>query len=691
MTTAHYVIALVRLALLVCPLIMAAHLVRTRCSALRGAPAALLESVLALAWLVVVAELLGLVGGLRLGWLAAALWVSAGLAVLALGPRGRPRAAPSGAAPSGVAPRQGVPPDTAPGAPRAGRLAAGIVVWLVVGQWALVTADALGGGMSSFDVLWYHMPFAAVFAQTGSVTGIHFTQADPFVAYYPASAELVHAIGIVAMRNDFLSPLLNLGWMALALLAAWCAGRRWHVEWLTLAGGALLLSLPVLSTTQPGEAFNDVVGLASLIAAVAFILSPARGWPELLGAGLALGLAAATKYTFLVPGIVLVLGAVAAAEPVERRRAGALLVAGLVVTGGWWYLRALLHTGNPLGLRQSIGPLHLPGARSPLAAATQQTVFSEIRHLSLWTSRFAPGLAHAFGPLWPLILVAAAGAVLSGITLRREPLLRTVAAAAGVAAVTYLFLPTGATGIQRNAQLFAVNLRYLAPALALCLLLVPIVVAIRAPRRLGAVGAAMVATAVLAQFEDNVWPANPARHVAFLILAAVALALALAAARRLATASHKLLAGAGLIALLVVVAAGDVAQRHYFHRRYLVGAQASAGLGAIYRWAQPVAHARIALYGTVEQYPLYGATDTNVVDYLGQSTGDGGYEPITTCRRWQAALQDGGYQYLVLTPAPTPPIPLAWSQSDPSLSPILHPDADDWVFRIAPGRRPSRC
>ena len=59
MTTAHYVIALVRLALLACPVLVTAHLVRTRCSALRGAPAILVESVLALAWLLVVAELLG--------------------------------------------------------------------------------------------------------------------------------------------------------------------------------------------------------------------------------------------------------------------------------------------------------------------------------------------------------------------------------------------------------------------------------------------------------------------------------------------------------------------------------------------------------------------------------------------------------------------------------------------------------
>ena len=112
-------------------------------------------------------------------------------------------------------------------------------------------------------------------------------------------------------------------------------------------------------------------------------------------------------------------------------------------------------------------------------------MFSEIRHLSLWGSRFAPGLAHAFGPLWPLILVAAVAVVIAALALRGEPLLRVLAVAAAVAAVTYLFLPTGATGIQQSTTDFQVNLRYVTPALALCLLLLPAVLAIRAPHLLG--------------------------------------------------------------------------------------------------------------------------------------------------------------------------------------------------------------
>jgi hypothetical protein len=426
--------------------------------------------------------------------------------------------------------------------------------------------------------------------------------------------------------------------------------------------------------------------------AVALILTPGRGWLELLAAGLALGLAAGTKYTFLVPGVVLIAGVVVAAEPRERARAGALLVGGLAVSGGWWYLRALVHTGNPLGLSQSLGPLHFPGPSSPLASASQQTVFSEIRHLSLWGSRFAPGLAHAFGPLWPLILISAAAVLIAAVALRGEPLLRTLAIAAAVAAVTYLFLPTGATGIQQSTADFQVNLRYVTPALALCLLLLPVMVALRAPRMLRALGPAMIVTAVLAQFEPGLWPTDPSRHAVLLAITAIALAGVLTGRRWQPRASRTTLAGAGIVAALVLVAAGDVAQRHYFQRRYLVGTRpASSGLGAIYRWAQPVAHARIALYGTVEQYPLYGATDTNVVDYLGQPARDGGYEPITTCRRWQATLRAGRYRYLVLTPGPTAAIPLSWSRLDPNLTPILHPAADDWIFRIASGPGGTHC
>ena len=664
---------------MIAPALVTAHAIRARWSSSRGGQAVALELVLALSWLLAVGELLGLVGALRLGWLVAVLWTGAVIATVTLR-----TPASSGGATAGR-------PAGGDGATRVGIWVALGVVWLVLGQWALSTANALGGGMLSFDVLWYHMPFAAVFAQTGSVTGITFTQADPFVAYYPANSELLGAIGLIAFGNDFLSPFLNLGWMALALLGGWCVGRRWRVEWWTLASTALLLALPVLGTTQPGEAFNDVVGLAMLTVTVALILAPERRAVELLGAGLALGLAVGTKYTFLVPAIALVIGVIATSARGQRRRSATCLVGGVLVTGSWWYVRAAVHTGNPLGLSQTLGPLHLSGASSPLAAASRQTVFSEIRHLSLWATRFAPGLAHAFGPLWPLLLLGCVAAVVAALATRDEPLLVVIGIATTLAAVSYLFLPTGAAGIRQSTTLFQVNLRYLTPALALALLLAPIVIAIHRPRLLRPLGAVIVAVALLAQLERGMWRAQPSRHAVFLVgIAAVSVLVVAGGPRVLRTSRPARAAVAGLLAL-ALIGAGYVAQRHYFRERYLVGRGSESGVGLIYRWAQTVAHSRIALYGTVEQYPLYGATASNVVDYLGQPAPRGGYEPITTCARWQTALRAGRYRYLVLTPAPTAPIPIAWSSQDPDLRPILHPGAGDWVFQVQPNGGPIRC
>jgi hypothetical protein len=138
------------------------------------------------------------------------------------------------------------------------------------------------------------------------------------------------------------------------------------------------------------------------------------------------------------------------------------------------------------------------------------------------------------------------------------------------------------------------------------------------------------------------------------------------------------------VLLVTVAAAGYAIQRHYFDRRYVLGDHGNAdpGIGAIYRWAQRVSHVRIALYGTVEQYPLYGARDSNTVEYLGEASGDGGFRPISSCRRWRSALRAGDYRYVVLTPGPTAAVPLTWTAGDPALRVVLHPSTADFVFQV---------
>ncbi len=677
MTVGGFCIATVRLAAIVGPAWVIGHVLRTRLLGASGASAALAEIVLVLSVLLVGAELLGIVSLLRFAALVGLFVVGAVVALI--WDRGRP--AEPGAEP--VAGEEGRESTRPPGRIRFGGCYAVLAVVVVAAQWCLGTANSLGAGMLNFDTLWYHMPFAAGFAQTGSITGIHFTQADPYVAYYPANSELFHALGIVALRNDFLSPAINLMWLAIALLAAWSIGARWRVQPLTLLAGALILSLPVMSLTQAGEARNDVAGLAMLLAAIALVADAEESGSKLAVAGLALGIAVGTKYTFVIPAAVIVAGITLRAARGERARALGLLAAPLVLTGGYWYVRALVVIGNPLGLRMHLGPVTLPGPVSPLASSQQQTVASEIGHLSLWASRFAPALYHTLGPLFPLILIAYVAAVIGGLAVASDPTVRILAIAAALAGVSYLFFPTGATQIAEHTNLFEANLRYAAPALMLGALLIPIVVRVRVPRALPILGPALLIALFASQFETGLWPSQTARHIVFIaaIAALAAVATACRPARRLRGRRLAIV----LVSLLALAAAGTfVVQRHYFDRRYLLGDADIPGLGAIYRWAQGVSHVRIAVYGSLAQYPLYGARDTNVVDYLGVRTGGGGYRPIATCSGWRTAISRGDYQYVALTPAPapSPSIPVAWTQQDPGLSLVLHPAADAFVFKV---------
>jgi hypothetical protein len=584
-------------------------------------------------------------------------------------------------------------PDHPPKAPERDLswLSAVVGVVVVAAQWCLASADSLGSGMSSFDTLWYHMPFAAHFAQSGSVTGILFTQADPFVAYYPANSELFHAIGITALHNDFLSPLINLLWVALALLAAWCLGRPWRVERLTLLAGCLVFALPVLGTTQPGQAFNDSAGLATLLAAAALIANRPDDLRVLGVAGLALGLAAGTKFPFVVPALVLVVGLAVSAPAGRRGRVFASLALPGLATAGWWYLRNLIKVGNPLGLQLHLGPVTLPGPVSPLANALQETVISEITHGALWSSRIAPGFHHAFGPQWPLVLLLYLAVTVAGITLTRDRVIRSMAVAAALTGITYLLLPVGASGAAQGIGLFEVQLRFLTPALALALPLVPVLVGLRAPRGLWVVGPALVGLLLVSQFEHALWPTQSGRHAVFLIAAAGVAGLVWCARALRPRLSLALVATAIPALLLVVGGAAFAVQRHYFNRRYVSGDATNPGLGQLYRWAQGLSHARIALYGTVEQYPLYGARDTNVVSYLGESAHDGGFRPISSCQRWRSTLAAGRYQWVVITPAPTPGRPLSWTQSDPALRLVLQPGPSMYIYKVLSPPQPQFC
>src|SRR5205823_6036996 len=245
----------------------------------------------------------------------------------------------------------------------------------VTAEWAALTLQSYDVGIRGFDSLWYHLPWAASFAQTGHVAGLRFTDVAYLTQFYPASSELVHGLGIVLLGRDTLSPALNLIWLGLALLAAWCIGRSRGCGPLTLLGAALALATMMMDYSQAGSAANDVVGVFLLLAAAALITNSEERLSPLVPAGLAAGLAIGTKLTLLGPTLALTAGAIAIAPRGRRRAAGGAWLGPLVLAGGFWYLRNLIAVGNPLPWT-SFGVLPTPAP--PLQ---QHTGFAFVHYL----------------------------------------------------------------------------------------------------------------------------------------------------------------------------------------------------------------------------------------------------------------------------------------------------------------------
>src|SRR5262249_39064714 len=329
-----------------------------------GASARLAEVVLGISLLIVILELVGVVGLYRPGWvLLATLAVGIGLG-FALRPPG-----------------QGLAPPAPPGRPL--YIAIGVGgAFLVAAHWAMPTQTGLDIGMYLPNTTWQNAPFAARFVQDHQVGALHFTEVlNLTVWFYPQNSELLHSAGILFLGNDFLSPFLNIGWMALCLLAAWAFARVYGGGPIAVLAIALVLDANMLLLYQPGDAKNDTMGLFFFLASAAILVNAdaqareaagsARtlhsGGPALRAripdgalvvAGLAAGVALGTKLNLLAPFGLLTLGVIAVCAG-YRWRATWIWVVTSMITGGFWFARNLVNAGNPLPWIKA-GPLPGP-------------------------------------------------------------------------------------------------------------------------------------------------------------------------------------------------------------------------------------------------------------------------------------------------------------------------------------------
>jgi len=491
-------------------------------------------------------------------------------------------------------------------------------------HFALGVKTRLSTGMTGFDSTWYHGPFAAGFFQSGDTWSLHFIAPQFLAWFYPANSEVLHAVGMVAFGRDILSPLLNFGWFVGCLVAAWCIGRPYKVAPWSMALAAAALSVPALSD-QAGEARNDIVGIFFLLAGVAIALAqrergsclPASGTAFALGpvalVGLSAGLAAGTKLNFLLPAAVLVAGIGLIAPRGRRWRALGVAALAALVGGGYWYLRNLAHTGNPLPWVKHLGPIELPAPEQALGGREGHSVLGYVTDGSVWSDWFLPGLHHGLTFFWPLLLVGAVASLVLCLACRSDPPFRAAGAVGLAAVLAWLIAPTSASGPDGIPRGFESGLRYLAPALVLGLALLPTAPQLRT--RL----TSLLLTSSFPVHTD--WKRRSQRM-----------------------GERGLVFLATGVALFVLV--GYPIQRHYLQNRYADPTFTTPGLNAAFAWAQGIDDARIATTST-RQYPLFGRDLSNRVDYIGEEQPHGGFTAPTTCRRWRQLLNEGHYDYVI--------------------------------------------
>ena len=727
-----YLLGAAELALVALSLGFSAYRLRRRLMpAWNGAPARLVEAIVAVALLIWISELLGTFGLLYAG---ALVGVSA-LAALAAaflpgggGGAGVPRGAEGAQRPSTV----GDAAPTGPAGPGGWRLLIMVgVVAVVVGHWALTTKHALDRGIFNFDSLWYHLPFAAEMAQSHSVTGMHHVDTVFTNWFYPQNSELLHADGMLLVGRDTLSLFLNYGWLVVAFLAAWCIGRPYGRGDLSVVAVAILLEAHVLVVREPGAAKNDLMAAALILAAIAILVTIwnqhrasrttavdgpksrlrddisahrlAVGWP-LAVAGLAVGLAAGTKVTALALAAALSIAVLVLAPRGRRWAAAAWWFVPALLAGGYWYLRNLIVAGNPLPAVESLGPISLPHPERLQVGRPDFSIAHYATDTGVWRHYFFPGLHDAFGALWPLVVGGAVLAALLALLSGRDRVVRAMGAVVLFGFVAYLFTPLSAAGADGAPEAFGINLRYVYGAVIAGLALVPLPRLFDDRRRQWGLLGVLLVVLLLSDRADTV-VRDPARPFALaLVVLAVLVPAVLLLARGRGASRGIVVAGFAALAL-AVVAIGYPLQRHYLDERFRneVAAESIPGmnLDSAYRWARGLEDRRIGLAGTsagFAQYGFYGTDLSNRVVYLGEDGPHGAFNAIPTCSAFRAAVNAADLDYLVTAPFlnflhPGDPIPSPesrWLRGEPAVAPVLR-SGPVTVWKIRGDLDPAAC
>jgi hypothetical protein len=563
-----------------------------------------------------------------------------------------------------------------------------------------------------WDDYTYHMIYPWLWLREHAIAAPDPSRAFTMQAWYPLSASVVatwfmapwhgsraDALAWVSLTGPLYAGLVATA--AAALLArAGCRPGAWAVPL------ALLVTSPRVGVMASSFSDADLAVAAGLFGGLAF--SVPRGDDETAGAlrtdatyaglltGLALGVKVSAAPLALVVVVLLVLRARGPSTSVGGRTLAeitGIVAAAWLITGGYWYIRNVVHTGNPVYPAAFLG---WPGTTFP-----ETTLREYAAHYGL---RRALGDALAVYADWPRSHAALAGLGLTGLAAwlarhRRAlpPARRSFAGGSLAMAVIVLALLPFAPYSAGNALTFRAGLvhwdsmRYVALLPILGWVALGFLIDALGGRWTGAASVVVVVGVLLTS------PMVPIG----LPLALVALALGVVAAvrpprRRGDTRRRQAIGvGAGALALATIVLCRHetkaAATAAAFQREPLFGAVVAVLDG------QP-AGTRVAVFGDQWIYPAFGARDhlrpvrldrdgRIATQPIGDAMEPGNLtvDPPT----FRANLRASGVGVVVVVHLPHPGRSIEWPTQHAALGMVddahlLHRDGAAAVWRLGP-------
>jgi hypothetical protein len=278
----------------------------------------------------------------------------------------------------------------------------------LLGLLALAVAVGLGYELflvvatppNNWDSLHYHLARVAAWRARGTLG--YFPTHNAIENVYPQNGELLVLWTVVLLGRDVLVALPQLLASLATTASIFVISRRLGYERRAAAFAALLFPTLTIVALESVTTQNDLVEASFVAVAVALALGRSRA--EAVLAGLALGLAAGTKFTFVYALVPLV---VIAALALPRRRLAELSAAALAsfaLVGMYAYVQNVVESGRPQGKAPQVSTLPpdvtLPGTASSVARTMYRLAdFSGLHPPAAVTSHVAGAAKRIFDTL----------------------------------------------------------------------------------------------------------------------------------------------------------------------------------------------------------------------------------------------------------------------------------------------------